>query len=50
MKKAFYFTLKFIAKFKIFKILSWRFGHVGKGLERKRSLYLKFYDVRQGSK
>ena len=37
MKNAFYFILKGLFVFKIFKLLSWLFGHVGKitWLERK---------------
>ena len=33
MKNAFYFTLKAPSVLKIFKILSWLFGHVGKQLD-----------------
>ena len=34
MKNAFYFILKDIFVLKIFKVLSWLFGHVKKGLIR----------------
>ena len=35
MKNAFYFTLKILFVFKIFKILSWLFGHIEKWLDYK---------------
>ena len=38
MKNAFYFTSKALSVFKIFKLLSWLFGHVSKRLDQ-------FYDV-----
>ena len=41
MKNAFYFTLKTLFLLKIFKILSWLFGHVENGLIRKIRLILK---------
>ena len=45
MKNAFYFTSKALFALKIFKFLSWLFGHVSKRLNKKDKLNLKFYDV-----
>ena len=45
MKNAFYFTLKALSVLKIFKFLSWRFGHVSKRLDEKHKVNLEFYDV-----
>ena len=45
IKNTFYFTLKTFFNFKIFKFLSWRFGHVEKGLLTKDKANLKFCDV-----
>ena len=45
MKNAFYFTLKALVVLKIFKFLSWLFGHVLKQLDYKDKVNLKFYDV-----
>ena len=45
MKNAFYFTLKAIFVFKIFKFLFRLFGHVENGLIRKKMVNFKTYDV-----
>ena len=45
MKNAFYFTSKALFVLKIFKFLSWLFGHVAKGLDKKDTIIFKFYDV-----
>ena len=45
MKNAFYFTSKALLVLKIFKILSWLFGHVAKRLDKKDKFDFKFYDV-----
>ena len=45
MKNAFYFTSKARFVFKIFKFLSWLFGHVAKRLGKKDKANFKFYDV-----
>ena len=45
MKNAFYFTLKALFVLKIFKFLSWFFGHVTKRLDKKDKVNFKFYDV-----
>ena len=45
MKNAFYFTSKAQLVFRIFKFLSWLFGHVTKQLDLKDKVTLKFYDV-----
>ena len=42
MKNAFYFTLK--ALLKIFKLLSWLFGHVQKRFDYKNLVNFKIYD------
>ena len=42
MKNAFYFILKTLFAFKIFKFLSLLFGHVAKRLDKKD---FEFYDV-----
>ena len=42
MKNALYFTLKGFFVPKIFKFLSWFFGHSGKGFIRKLRITLKF--------
>ena len=44
MKNAFYFTSKAFFVLKIFKFLSWFFGHVAKRLDRKNKVNFKFYD------
>ena len=46
MKNAFYFTSKALFVLKIFKFLSWLFGHVAKRLDEKDKVNFKFYDVR----
>ena len=43
MKNAFYFILKALFHFKIFKFLSWLFGHVEK-TARKKQVHLKIHD------
>ena len=49
MKNAFYFILKALLVLKIFKVLSWLFGHVGKnGLNRKRRLTSKVMTSQPG--
>ena len=45
IKNAFYFTSKVLFVLKIFKILSWLFGHVAKQLDQKDKVNFKFYDV-----
>ena len=45
MKNAFYFTSKAIFVLKIFKFLSWYFGHVAKRLDKKDKVNFKFYYV-----
>ena len=45
MKNAFYFTLKALFVLKIFKFLSWLFGHVAKRLDQKDKVNFEFYDV-----
>ena len=45
MKNAFYFTSKALFVLKIFKILSWHFGHAAKRLAKKVKISFKFYDV-----
>ena len=45
MKNVFYFTSKALFVLKIFKFLSWPFGHVSKGLDIKDKVNFKFYDV-----
>ena len=45
MKNAFYFTSKALCVLKIFKLLSWLFGHVARRLDKKDKVDLKFYDV-----
>ena len=42
---AFYFILKALFSTKIFKFLSWLFGHVGKWLDKKIKVNFKIYDV-----
>ena len=44
MENAFYFTSKAFFVLKIFKSLSWFFGHVAKRLDRKDKVNFKFYD------
>ena len=45
MKNAFYFTSKALFVLKIFKFLSWYFGHVAKRLDKKDKVNFKFYYV-----
>ena len=45
MKNAFYFTLKARLVLKIFKFLSWIFGHVEKRLDWRDKVNFKIYDV-----
>ena len=45
MKNAFYFTSKALSVLKIFKFLSWFFGHVAKRLDEKDKANFEFYDV-----
>ena len=44
-KNAFYFSLKALFVIKIFKLLSWLFGHVEKRLDEKDKVNFKIYDV-----
>ena len=45
MENGFYFTSKAPSVLKIFKSLSWLFGHVSKRLDEKDKLNFKSYDV-----
>ena len=45
MKPAFYFILKTLFVLRIFKFLSWFFGHVRKQLDKKAKAIFKIYDV-----
>ena len=45
MKNAFYFILKAIFVFKIFKFSSWLSGHVEKMINWKDMINFKIYDV-----
>ena len=45
MENALYFTSKALFVLKIFKFLSWLFGHVGKQRDEKDMVNLKFYDL-----
>ena len=45
MKNAFYLTSKALLVLKIFKFLSWLFGHAAKQLDKKDKVNFKFYDV-----
>ena len=45
MKNAFYFTSKSLFVLKIFKFLSWLFGHVAKRLDEKNKVNFKFSGV-----
>ena len=45
MKNAFYFILKVLLVLKIFKFLSWLFGHVQKWLDQKDKVNFEIYDV-----
>ena len=45
MKNAFYFNSKTIFVLKIFKFLSWLFGHVTTWVDKKDKVNFKFYEV-----
>ena len=45
MKNAFYFSIKALFVLKIFKFLSWLFGHVEKRLDLKDQVNFEIYDV-----
>ena len=45
MMKNAYFTSLALFVLKIFKFLSWLFGHIAKQLDSKDRVNLKFYDV-----
>ena len=45
MKNTFSFTSRALLVLKIFKFLSWLFGHVAKPLDKKDKVNFKFYDV-----
>ena len=45
MKNAFYSILKALFVLKIFRFLSWLFGHAGKCLDKKAHVNFKIYDV-----
>ena len=45
MENAFYFTSKALFVFKVFKFLSWFFGHIARPLDKKDKVNFKFYDV-----
>ena len=45
MKSAFYFTLQALLVPKIFKHLSWIFGHIEKWIDQKDKVDFKIYDV-----
>ena len=45
IKNAFYFTSKALFVLKIFKFLSWLFGHVAKRLDKKDKVNFKFYNT-----
>ena len=45
MKNAFYFTLKALFVLKVFKFLSWVFGHIEKRLDQKDNVNFKIYGV-----
>ena len=48
MKNAIYFTFKALSVLKVFKFLSWLFGHVENGLIRKIRLISKFMTSQPG--
>ena len=50
MKNAFYFILKALFVCKIFKFLSWLFGHIKKRLDEKDKVNFKSHDVATWSK
>ena len=45
MRNIFYFILKALFVLKIFKFLSWLFGHVEKRLDQKDKVNLEIHDV-----
>ena len=45
IRNSFYFTSKALSFLKIFKFLSWLFGHVAKRLDKKDQVNFKFYNV-----
>ena len=45
MKNAFYFTSKALSVLKIFKFLSWLFGHEVKWLDKKDKFNFNFFDI-----
>ena len=45
IKNASYFTLKAPFILKIFKLLSWNFGHVEKQLDQKDKVNFEIYDI-----
>ena len=45
MKNAFYFTSKVFFVLKMFKLLSWLFGHVAKRLGKKDQISFRFYYI-----
>ena len=45
MKKALYFISECLFVLKIFKFLSWHFGHAAKRFDQKDKVKVKFYDV-----
>ena len=45
MKTVLYFTWKAFLILKIFKFLSWLFGHVAKPLDKKEKVSFKFHDL-----
>ena len=45
MKNVFYLTSKALFVLKIFKFLSWLFGHVATQLDEKNQFNFKFYDA-----
>ena len=45
MKNAFYFTLKALFVLKIYKFLSWLFGHVKKRVDEKGKVNFRIFDV-----
>ena len=45
MKNVFYFMLKVLFVLEMFTFISWRFGYVEKGLDKKVKVNFKIYDV-----
>ena len=48
MKKGFYFTLKDLLVLKIFKVLSWNFGHIENQLGKKAKVSFKIMTSQTG--